>query len=179
MGSDSGCSVGREKRDVTGEEIRQGLRCGQPTCRCQHGRHVHCPAHADRGPSLGVDDRSGKVLVVCRAGCRQGEVIAALQARGLWRPAPAHTPGRREAPLEAARREILAEARCQPWARQGVLYLYSVSDWLRTNRKRVAGLRAAVTEAGWSALAEAARMETLAEYVEMQLDTLTAERLIE
>ena len=43
-----------------------------------------CPAHADNVPSLSVTEKDGKLLVVCRAGCDQGTVIAALKARGLW-----------------------------------------------------------------------------------------------
>jgi putative DNA primase/helicase len=44
-----------------------------------------CPAHKDRTPSLSVrESRNGKVLVRCYAGCDQLDVVAALQARGLW-----------------------------------------------------------------------------------------------
>jgi len=44
-----------------------------------------CPAHKDKHPSLSVDEgRDGKVLVVCRAGCSQADVIDALRDRGLW-----------------------------------------------------------------------------------------------
>jgi len=55
-----------------------------------HGRKsgatwmVSCPARDDRNPSLGLRDADGKVLVHCYAGCKQGDVIAALRARGLW-----------------------------------------------------------------------------------------------
>ena len=44
-----------------------------------------CPAHDDHTPSLSIQDRDGKVLVHCHAGCGQAEVIEALRARGLWR----------------------------------------------------------------------------------------------
>jgi hypothetical protein len=43
-----------------------------------------CPAHADRVPSLSVIGKNGTLLVICRAGCSQDDVIAALKARGLW-----------------------------------------------------------------------------------------------
>lgn len=43
-----------------------------------------CPAHADHDPTLSIRDKDGKVLVNCRAGCSQDDVIAAIKARGLW-----------------------------------------------------------------------------------------------
>ncbi len=44
-----------------------------------------CPAHADKHPSLSIDEgRDGKVLLHCHAGCTQDEVIDALRQRGLW-----------------------------------------------------------------------------------------------
>jgi len=43
-----------------------------------------CPVHDDHNPSLSVEDRDGKTLVICRAGCSQDAVIGALRARGLW-----------------------------------------------------------------------------------------------
>src|SRR6185312_3624901 len=44
-----------------------------------------CPAHDDRTPSLHISDRDGGgLLVMCFAGCSQGQVIAALRERGLW-----------------------------------------------------------------------------------------------
>ncbi len=48
-----------------------------------------CPAHADKNPSLSIDEGpNGKVLLHCHAGCTQDEVIDALRDRGLW-----HEPG--------------------------------------------------------------------------------------
>ena len=41
-----------------------------------------CPLHGGR--SLCVTDRDGKLLLVCRAGCSQPEVIQALRTMGLW-----------------------------------------------------------------------------------------------
>ena len=44
-----------------------------------------CPAHDDHTPSLSIRDADdGKVLVRCRAGCGQQDVIKALRQRGLW-----------------------------------------------------------------------------------------------
>jgi 5S rRNA maturation endonuclease (ribonuclease M5) len=39
---------------------------------------AQCPAHDDRNPSLSVVGANGKVLVKCHAGCRQDDVLAAL-----------------------------------------------------------------------------------------------------
>jgi putative DNA primase/helicase len=49
----------------------------------KHGK-CHCPAHPDSTPSLSVNEKNGKVLVRCHAGCSQEAVIAALRQRGLW-----------------------------------------------------------------------------------------------
>lgn len=49
------------------------------------GWMARCPAHDDRRPSLAIrDDRGGRTLVRCHAGCQQADVIAALRSRGLW-----------------------------------------------------------------------------------------------
>jgi putative DNA primase/helicase len=46
---------------------------------------AHCPAHADREPSLSVaDGANGNVVVYCHAGCDQDRVIEALKSRGIW-----------------------------------------------------------------------------------------------
>lgn len=51
-------------------------RCACPSCR---------DAGRDRGGDhLAVREDGGRVLVHCHAGCEQGQVIAALRARGLW-----------------------------------------------------------------------------------------------
>ena len=50
-----------------------------------------CPAHDDHKPSLSLrESRRGRILVRCRSGCSQDEVIGALRAMGLW-----GTPGDR------------------------------------------------------------------------------------
>ena len=47
-----------------------------------------CPVHEGDGkphnPSLSIQERDGKVLVRCHAGCSQQDVIEALKGRGLW-----------------------------------------------------------------------------------------------
>ena len=45
---------------------------------------VPCPAHDDRNPSLSVDEKDGKLLLKCFAGCDQRDVVSALRDRGLW-----------------------------------------------------------------------------------------------
>ena len=49
------------------------------------GWTARCPAHEDRTPSLSIrDSTTERYLVRCHAGCEQEQVIAGLQARGLW-----------------------------------------------------------------------------------------------
>lgn len=48
------------------------------------GYMVRCPAHNDNNPSLKIDDKDGKVLFHCFAGCTQDEVLDELKARNLW-----------------------------------------------------------------------------------------------
>ena len=60
-----------------------------------------CPAHDDQSPSLAITEKDGKVVFVCRAGCSQEAVIAALKERGLWganiaAPRPADRVKRRD-----------------------------------------------------------------------------------
>src|ERR1700722_142495 len=47
-----------------------------------------CPIHeadgAQNKPWLATDEKDGKILVHCFAGCDQRDVIAALKARALW-----------------------------------------------------------------------------------------------
>jgi len=70
------------------EKIVHALQCEDPTCACRRGgtrKHtVHCPAHADKRPSLSLVERDGKILFHCFAGCTQDEVIRALKQKRLW-----------------------------------------------------------------------------------------------
>jgi putative DNA primase/helicase len=62
------------------------------------GVMVRCPAHDDRDPSLHLGEAAdGRLLVRCFAGCSQGDVIAALEARGLWPGRSERLPARRAA----------------------------------------------------------------------------------
>ena len=75
------------KAEVLAGNLRAALRCGRPRCPCQKPGPeglTHCPAHADDTPSLSVEERGGKILVHCHAGCSQDAVLAALRTRGLW-----------------------------------------------------------------------------------------------
>lgn len=65
---------------ITAEELARklgGYRSGR-------GWIARCPAHDDHSPSLSIRDAANKILVNCRAGCSQTDVIAALKVRGLW-----------------------------------------------------------------------------------------------
>lgn len=49
------------------------------------GYVCRCPAHNDDMPSLKVSDgKEGRILVHCHAGCDPKQVIAEIDARGLW-----------------------------------------------------------------------------------------------
>jgi hypothetical protein len=53
--------------------------------KCGNGWTARCPAHDDRNPSLSItEDRDGRVLLHCFAGCPRWVVISTLRARGLW-----------------------------------------------------------------------------------------------
>lgn len=84
---------------TTAHEIRSQLDCGRGGCACRSGQNTHCPGpshrNGDQHPSLTVHDRDGTVLVNCKGGCDQGDVIAELQARDLW-PRPESREQRRE-----------------------------------------------------------------------------------
>lgn len=67
------------------------------------GRYIACcPAHADKSPSMNareVDD--GRILIICRAGCSSGEILAAmgLEFSDLF---PERLPEQRYRPLKPA-----------------------------------------------------------------------------
>src|SRR5205823_173854 len=82
-----------------------------------------------------------------------------------------------ESPLQRARREILHIARRQAGAQPEVQLVYGFSDRIRMSRRAVISLRrlAEVTEdvdQRWSVLATAARIETLTNVLEAELDEL-------
>lgn len=67
-----------------------------------------CPAHDDKHPSLAIREaEDGTVLVHCRSGCDQRQVIEALRGRGLWKTTTsswaASHPGLTWAQVEHAR----------------------------------------------------------------------------
>lgn len=101
--------------------------------RCGRGWTAKCPAHDDRGPSLSISERNGKILVHCFAGCSQREVVEALRALGLW-------PEReRRGWLQAERLEWKRERRCVEqhlpaallWRRAAVILGEEVLDGLK------------------------------------------------
>ena len=52
-----------------------------------------CPAHDDHTPSLSIQESCrGHILVKCRSGCSQDEVINALRGMGLWGSSQGSTP---------------------------------------------------------------------------------------
>ena len=92
---------------VTAQTIAAALGCSRSGCECTRlpragTWRTHCPAHhPDTNPSLDVIDGDSKLLVICRTGCSQDVVVAALKARELW-PTPEHVlrPVSRVSPLE-------------------------------------------------------------------------------
>jgi hypothetical protein len=59
--------------------------------RCRNGWSARCPAHDDHNPSLSItEDRDGRVLLHCFAGCPQWLVISTLRPARLF-PGPGET----------------------------------------------------------------------------------------
>jgi putative DNA primase/helicase len=48
-----------------------------------HTGMCRCPAHDDNNPSLHVDEKNGKLLVHCHAGCSQEAVMSAFREKGI------------------------------------------------------------------------------------------------
>ncbi len=69
------------------EKIVRALQCDDPACAYRRNgtrKHaVHCPAHADKTPSLSLLARDGKILFHCFAGCTQDAAIRALKQERL------------------------------------------------------------------------------------------------
>src|SRR5262245_11655053 len=64
----------------------------QSATRDGHGWKARCPAHDDHEPSLGVSEgRDGRILMVCRVGCKTESVVAALglEMKDLFTEPPA------------------------------------------------------------------------------------------
>jgi putative DNA primase/helicase len=93
--------------DLTAYELAQALggrRNGAKGWLCR------CPSHDDRHPSLALTERDSRVLLHCWSGCSQGEIIAALRQRGLWRGRETTIKPRRmrsDPPDESTRRDPL------------------------------------------------------------------------
>jgi hypothetical protein len=80
---------------MSAAEIAAALGASRPPRQTLRGltSRVRCPAHEDRHASLDVTEApDGRVLLVCRAGCSQTEVIDALRERGLWSPSSSRLP---------------------------------------------------------------------------------------
>lgn len=154
------------------ERLLAALACPRSRCACHRARSraTHCPAHEDRAPSLGVTEQAGRVLVICRAGCPQAAVIAALRARGLW--SAASPPRRPISPEEQARRDVLAKGRRDAKRLAEYAEVFATADSIRIAHRTVAGARHVATRLGdgdeaWALLERAARLET---------ETINAER---
>lgn len=67
------------------------------------GWTAQCPCHEDKNPSLSISNgKDGKLLVKCRAGCEQSDVIAKLKEMGLWYAKEPNRPWeKREPPTPA------------------------------------------------------------------------------
>lgn len=88
-----------EGEPQSARDLLAALACARSRCTCQRSRdrgygNTHCPAHEDGSPSLTVTERNGRVLVNCKSGCGQREVIEALKERQLWVQEQPSTPSR-------------------------------------------------------------------------------------
>lgn len=81
-------------RALGGKKIGRNWRC-------------KCPAHDDKTPSLDITEKDGKIVFICRSGCTQEAVIAALRPMGLWHEA---TPEQREQAALKAKGELVQRA---------------------------------------------------------------------
>lgn len=62
------------------DRVRDALHAGGAKFRDVRQDHMMatCPAHEDKNPSLSVDNKQGRVMVHCHAGCQPDEVLAAI-----------------------------------------------------------------------------------------------------
>lgn len=58
----------------------------------REGREWRCRCPIHGGRSLSITEKDGKLLLVCRAGCSQTDVIKALRDAGLWGTQSDHDP---------------------------------------------------------------------------------------
>ena len=58
----------------------------------REGREWRCRCPIHGGRSLSVTERDGRLLLTCRAGCSQADVIKALRDEGLWGTQSDHDP---------------------------------------------------------------------------------------
>jgi hypothetical protein len=142
--------------------------------RARRGWRARCPGHADRRPSLDVlEGDDGRVLLVCRAGCRTAHVLVALDLRWVdLFPVASHGPRRsarhvRRSPLDEARHEVITEARRH--ARRLAPYRETNADadsvrvcyQVAAEAQRVATRLGDCNEA-WALLEQASYLQTLA-----------------
>jgi hypothetical protein len=139
---------------------------------------VRCIFHNERTPSLSVDLDRG--LFHCFGCGTQGGVAKFAELVGEQAPPSKRDQAVRwESPLDRARREILAEARRQPWYREDIRLLYQISDAIRARHRAVRVAREIAVRAGdrpeaWNLLALAAVVELEAHRIETQLDEVLA-----
>ena len=148
---------------------------------------AQCPSHDDRSRNtlhiaLGVD---GRRLVICRAGCRIVEVLAAakLEARDLFegaREGNGARPAGRTRPelLTDIFRETLRAARAQLAAYRP---LYALGDEIRATgalvaaARRLVGLLGPDAELAWELAELAARLERDLFTLEAEQDQIVAD----
>jgi hypothetical protein len=79
---------------ITAAEIAKRLSCGESGCGCNKEIspgtwRTHCPLRGrhennDRTPSFDVTDKGDKILVNCKGGCTQADIISVLKEMNLW-----------------------------------------------------------------------------------------------
>lgn len=94
-----------------------------------------CPVHNDHDPSLSVRVGYKGVILKCRVGCDQREIIAALKQRGLWhgnvRP-PSREEVERMRAKEAEDRRLKAEQAQRIWDRSRPIRGTPAEEYLRS-----------------------------------------------
>jgi len=94
-----------------------------------------CPAHDDHDPSLSVRVGYKGVILKCRVGCDQREIIAALRQRGLWhdnvRPPSREEVERRQA-KQAEEAKQKAEKAQSIWERSRPIRGTPAEEYLRS-----------------------------------------------